>query len=44
MNVSNTVENSNAEVTNSKGQRPPCFGNNEYNDKCAACPFDNECV
>lgn len=28
----------------SRGQRPPCFGNNEYNDKCAACPWDNECV
>ena len=27
-----------------RGQRPPCFGNNEYNDKCAACPWDNECV
>ena len=33
------------EVTaNATVQRPACFGNNQYNEKCAACPFDAECV
>lgn len=31
-------------LNTNKPERPPCFGNNEYNDKCAACPWDNECV
>ena len=31
-------------IEDSRGARPSCFGNNEYNDKCAACPFDAECV
>lgn len=41
-NVSAPTVNSGTE--DSRGQRPPCFGNNEYNEKCAACPWDNECV
>lgn len=23
---------------------PPCYGNNEYNDKCRACPWDSTCI
>lgn len=33
-----------SDSTSDKGTKPPCFGNNEYNEKCAACPWDNECV
>lgn len=27
-----------------RGVRPPCFGNNEYNEKCSQCPWDSECI
>ena len=27
-----------------EGNRPPCFGDNKYDDKCAACPWDSQCV
>jgi hypothetical protein len=42
-NVAPTPTN-NIGTEDPRGQRPACFGNNEYNDKCAACPWDNECV
>ena len=38
------VPTSNTVSDDPRGQRPSCFGNNEYNEKCAACPWDNECV
>lgn len=30
--------------TEAKGERPPCFGDNKYDDVCAKCPFESECV
>ena len=40
--VNNVQENVTSE--DPRGVRPPCFGNNEYNEKCAQCPWDAECV
>ena len=40
--VNNVQENAVSE--DPRGVRPPCFGNNEYNEKCAQCPWDAECV
>lgn len=37
------IENTEA-TTDPRGPRPQCFGNNEYNAKCAACPWDSECI
>ena len=28
----------------SKGEKPPCYGNNKYDAECAACPWDSSCV
>ena len=30
--------------TDSRGQRPACFGNNKYADECLNCPFEPECI
>lgn len=27
-----------------RGPRPSCFGDNKYDDACANCPWDSECV
>lgn len=27
-----------------RGAKPPCWGNNQYDDKCAACPWDSDCI
>lgn len=27
-----------------RGSKPPCWGNNQYNEVCAACPWDAECI
>lgn len=42
-NVSNTNQE-NVTAEDPRGVRPPCFGNNEYNEKCSQCPWDAECV
>lgn len=26
------------------GERPPCFGNNQYDEKCSKCPWDSQCI
>lgn len=41
--VQNTAETNGTE-NETKTQRPACFGNNQYNETCAACPYDAECV
>lgn len=45
--INNNVNNDSQEnVTSeeSKVSRPSCFGNNQYDEKCAQCPFDAECI
>jgi len=47
INLSVTEDLSNIDaVSTSKplGERPPCYGDNKYNEECAACPWDSECV
>ncbi len=41
----NEAKVDNAPVSeNNTNERPPCFGDNQYNDKCAACPWDSQCI
>lgn len=32
------------EVKNDLGERPPCFGDNKYDEACSKCPWDSQCV
>ena len=41
---SNPVVNESSQPKDERGEKPPCFGNNEYNEKCANCPWDPDCV
>lgn len=42
----NTVSESTstAESNDSSGNRPECFGNNEYAGKCLDCPWESQCI
>lgn len=31
-------------VADPRGPKPPCYGNNQYDEKCNACPWDAECI
>lgn len=43
--MNNTVNTPNSnESVDPRGPRPSCFGDNQYDDKCANCPWDAECV
>ena len=37
------VENTEA-TTDPRGPRPQCFGDNKYDEHCANCPWDSECI
>lgn len=39
--TSDVSENKNSD---SKGERPACFGDNKYNEECSKCPWDSECI
>lgn len=42
--VSNASNTNESVETKTKGERPSCFGDNKYDDVCAKCPFEAECV
>lgn len=37
----NTTEST---ISEAKSIRPPCFGDNKYNEECSKCPWDSECI
>lgn len=42
--ASQPVESTNVELADPRGPRPTCYGDNKYDEKCANCPWDSECV
>lgn len=38
------VQESTTTMPGNEPERPECFGNNQYNATCAACPWESECV
>ena len=39
-----SAESINVETSDPRGPRPACYGDNKYDEKCANCPWDSECV